>query len=420
MSYTTVVNGLRTLCSFSKLHEVKGQGLDILRRSGADIREASKLLLASRGDQSPLQQLLGRLDTFGTDRGSDGTRQRGIAERNLAGDSPTPESADLTDPIYVGRVLRDLVGRQTAIALSRLVNQVERAAPQTVPIPEGPFLDSEKRMRDSAIASGFRMAVTPVTNDQYYLLAIRFGLSRRVAPPPWAGLNDLPVVSVEAQEAREFARLLGVLTERQLRLPKTSEWLQTARGPHVNLTEIMKLKKMDPESFFFRHYAGRFDGAHILDPDGSLRAGAFILPRYDDVTKVLRDNLQVGAFYLYATADGTLGGSFRRKARFNRDHWLNYVWGGRRPGPVMEYPAGVFGLYGLAGNVREWADGDEDPTVTYPMGGSWKSSWFPLMTRVALPKKAADPSQYADDIGFRLAEDCNTRGVAKLAAAGAA
>jgi formylglycine-generating enzyme required for sulfatase activity len=107
----------------------------------------------------------------------------------------------------------------------------------TVDVPGGRFVMGSATGRPdeapprAVTVSGFRLALTPVTNRQYS----RFLAGARASAPPWwsdpaFSDPDQPVVGVTWFEACDFAAWLSELTSDRYRLPSEAEWERAARG----------------------------------------------------------------------------------------------------------------------------------------------------------------------------------------------
>jgi len=117
--------------------------------------------------------------------------------------------------------------------------------PETILIPEGPFLmgsepgediPAEETPQHEVNLPGYRIGKTPVTNTQYAEFLKR---EREQDAPqragwflrePPAGNLDHPVVGVGWRDARAYCEWLSRDTGRTYRLPSEAEWEKAARG----------------------------------------------------------------------------------------------------------------------------------------------------------------------------------------------
>lgn len=114
--------------------------------------------------------------------------------------------------------------------------------PITVLIPAGHFVmgseegASDERPCHELFLSVFRIGIYPVTNREYGEFLKRNPQVRQPDLKHWfqrrpkAGMERLPVVNLNWQEAWAYCRWLGEVTSRAYALPSEAQWEKAARG----------------------------------------------------------------------------------------------------------------------------------------------------------------------------------------------
>lgn len=122
--------------------------------------------------------------------------------------------------------------------------ELEYFEPETIYIPEGPFLMGSPEGADVPIYEtpqhevylpAYRIGMYPVTNDQYYEFIKQTGT--RVLPVmgwdgqrPRSGYENYPVIGVKLSEALAYCHWLSERTKRKYTLPNEAQWEKACRG----------------------------------------------------------------------------------------------------------------------------------------------------------------------------------------------
>jgi formylglycine-generating enzyme required for sulfatase activity len=116
--------------------------------------------------------------------------------------------------------------------------------PKWVTVPAGEFWmgsehsgSGDERPAHRVLVAEFQMAVTPVTNGQYWIYTAATGAS---LPQHWdsdlppKGKENHPVVYVSWNDVLKYCEWLSKVTGKTIRLPTEAEWEKAARGPSAS------------------------------------------------------------------------------------------------------------------------------------------------------------------------------------------
>ena len=247
----------------------------------------------------------------------------------------------------------------------------------------------EKPVHEVTLPNNFAMAVYEVTFDEYdrYVQAT---VGRQPDDNGW-GRGDRPVIDVDWEEARAYARWLSEQTGRSYRLPTEAEWEYAARAGTTT------------------KYSWGNKPSHL---HANYRMGLNYRMRVNYRKRFLQLLLQgnfLQANYLMADYN-YLQANYRKNRRAE---------GTARVG---SFPANNFGLYGMHGNVLEWTQdcwhgsyrgaptngqawedangGNCDRRVV--RGGSWFH--YPRDLRAA-SRHSLGVSRRSNCVGLRLVQD---------------
>ncbi len=223
-----------------------------------------------------------------------------------------------------------------------------------VKLPGGPFVMGSSAFKNAAphwvTLSPFEISRTVISVGQYRNLV-------RGVPEAIRGLQpDDPVINVSWNDLDHYAKILRCVTKHWITLPSEAQWEFAARGPAVELRQLMEeeLGRFQPKDVV-DFVEGRLEsfyteiGGHIYtDPNGA----AF--------QSLLRQSTPLYGWRVYGTGSGRLTPD---EAYYKRGS----------PAPVDWGPRGSYGLKGMTGNVLEWTMDSYDPD-TYP-GHSRKDPW---------------------------------------------
>ena len=157
-------------------------------------------------------------------------------------------------PAGIRRVVEQLLAKEPAQRLpyalsvgaaleASLAVPLQPDEPRWITIPAGEFwmgsdekdsyASSEEKPLHKVFVSEFRIAPTPVTNEQYQLYIQATGAK---APQHWKNGQppqdklDHPVVYVSWEDAQKYCQWLSKQTGKAVRLPTEAEWEKAARG----------------------------------------------------------------------------------------------------------------------------------------------------------------------------------------------
>lgn len=241
------------------------------------------------------------------------------------------------------------------------------------------------------------MDQTPVSESKY----------RDVMGRPGNELSPLyhPVTMISYNDALEYVRRVrGARTSLKYTLPTETQWENAARGPAVNIPEIMEEE------------TGRFTPGDIAD---------FIEGRFENLVfevlgkifpnakgklfqRLIRRGWPFFGWRVYGTRSGRLN---HDEVWYDRKDTTDANWG----------PENAYGLYGMTGSVWEWTldwylenavvidgidinpNGSESSVYQILRGGAWFSS-DPMELKASY-RRRTDFLNYRDSNGgFRLVE----------------
>lgn len=205
-----------------------------------------------------------------------------------------------------------------------------------------------------------------------------------------------PVTVVSHNDALEYIKRRG----NGLRLPTEAEWENAARGPAVNIQQIMeeetgRFTPADVAAFV----ADRFENL-VFDVLGHI----FTDPNAELFQKLISEDRPFFGWRVFGTPSGRLT---HDEAWFDKEGTAPVNWG----------PRSAYGLYNMTGNVWEWVKdwygenaymlsgvdpiGPDKGDIRVLRGGSWYC-YDPWFLRAA-NRYYDHPGIHSDNYGFRVA-----------------
>lgn len=270
---------------------------------------------------------------------------------------------------------------------------------EVVDLPGGPFVMGSSYFKDATPhwvhLSPYGLGTATAAMDEQSREIMGRGGNEEVP-------QDHSVMEVTWNQAQDYFLKINAMKKVRLGFPTEAEWEYAARGPAVNLLEVMEKEGVKP-SDFVEFVDGRFEN-FVRE----VRMGMEIF--MDSQDKRLQGILREGHLYawrVYGTPSGRLtDGEVWHSVNEEREGTTSAGWG----------PANGYGAKGMAGGVWEWvADwyqedyyqrspsenptGPESGDLRGLRGGFWNGV-NPGLLRVAYRFL---PVSHSDVNGFRVA-----------------
>jgi len=168
----------------------------------------------------------------------------------------------------------------------------------------------------------------------------------RIDPDISSLQDDNPVTYVDWYDAHRYLARLSEYLDRPLVLPTEAQWEFAARGPAVELREVMEaeLGAFRPDELV-KFVEGRFE--HFYTEVGGR---IYTNPTEDTFQSLLREATPVYGYRLYATPSGRL----TPEKLFTPD--MLFYDCSESPTPVDWGPDNAYGLKGMTRGVQEWVE----------------------------------------------------------------
>lgn len=270
---------------------------------------------------------------------------------------------------------------------------------ELVDLPGGPFVmgSSQDATPHWVRLSPFGLGTTAAMEGQFREIMNRGG--NEDAP------QDHPVTEVSWNEARDYFLKINAMKKVRLGFPTEAEWEYAARGPSVNLLEVMEKEKVKP-SDFVEFVEDRFENFVERVEMGSR---IFTDPTEEDLRRILRNGQPLYAWRVYGTPSGKLT---------DDEAWQSVNEEREGPQTAGWGPANAYGLKGMTGGVWElvadWYGEDyyQNSPSENPMGpksgeyrslrgGSWRNGDADNLR--ASYRILLHPDNRHDYFGFRVA-----------------
>jgi formylglycine-generating enzyme required for sulfatase activity len=273
---------------------------------------------------------------------------------------------------------------------------------EIVALPGGPFVMGSSHFEEASPhwthLSSFSIGTTATTEGQFREVLRCCGnpvsmshCGNREAP------QDRPVTIVTWTDAWRYFLLINAMKRIRLGFPTEAEWEYAARGPAINLLELMEEETIKP-SDFVEFVEGRFEN-FVRE----IRMGAeiFTNPKDERLQEILQKGQPLYGWRVYGTRSGRLT---------KEEAWISQreMWDDGIPSMVSADwgPANAYGLKGMTGGVWEWVvesenSMSENGITTYLRGGC-ATDWHPLYLRASF-RNRAKPGDAAFTWGFRVA-----------------
>ncbi|MBN1282531.1 MAG: SUMF1/EgtB/PvdO family nonheme iron enzyme [Proteobacteria bacterium] len=197
-------------------------------------------------------------------------------------------------------------------------------------------------------------------------------------------LGDFPgnhpaILTKLSTQVEAYLKKIGA----QLDLPNEDQWENAARGPAVNIQQLMeeetgKFTPADVVDFV----AGRFENL-VFKVLGEI----FTDPRVRAFQKMMSEGIPFFGWRVFGTPSGRLS---------HEEAWFGQGYNGKTA-PVNWGPKNAYGLFNMTGNVKELVrDGSGRSGLR---GGSWSDEADYVMLRAGDRSNEYTPE---DDIGFRV------------------
>jgi formylglycine-generating enzyme required for sulfatase activity len=179
--------------------------------------------------------------------------------------------------------------------------------------------------------SPFSVALTAVTEGRFYEVTGRSGRQNAPASHPVTHVSWIDGVEYIERCNREYGTQIGYLTE--------AEWEYAARGPAVDVRQLMETKGMTPTQFLEWIHQEECLENFVTQ----LQVGTKIYNDFsgDEFKQLIYGKQPLWAYHVFGPVTGSL----------NQDE----VWYSQKGTvPVSWGPPNGFGLFGVIGGVWEW------------------------------------------------------------------